>query len=118
MLWLIPILLILPLLMQRPDKQRDMSPLALRMAERFGTIETEYTTKGEQHQLELRLLGKRWQGLNDVVPDSARVVARYALEDLKGFSRPDTIVVTIRTTHKWGGTWSGSSGVHLATADL
>ncbi len=116
--WLVPVLFIVIFLLRRSDKQTDQTPLALRVAERYGTTNLEYTTHGDQRRLELSLTDKRWHGLNDVVPDSARAVARYALEDLMGFASPDTVVVTIRTTYKWGGMLRGSSGVHLAVADL
>jgi hypothetical protein len=112
------VLLLVVVLTSRERLARDMSPLALHLSERFGTTNLTYTTQGESKRLELLLTAKRWHGLNDVVPDSARVVARYALADLKGFPRPDTIVVTIRTTYKWGGMVYGSSGVHYAVNEL
>jgi len=95
-----------------------MTPLALHLSERFGRTNLDYITNGGHKRLELLLTDKRWHGLNDVVPDSARAVARYALVDLKGFPRPDTIVVTIRTTYKWGGMVHGSSGVRFAEGEL
>lgn len=116
--WLVPLLLVLLVLARRPREVRDMSPLALRVAERYGTTDLEYITHGEQRRLELTLTDKRWHGLNDAVPDLARAVARHALADLMGMPRPDTIVVHFRTTYRWGGMVHGSSGVHLATAEL
>jgi hypothetical protein len=116
-LWLLPILFIAIFVLRRADRQTDQTPLALRVAERYGKTNLTYTDGGHR-RLELTLTGKRWHGLNDVVPDSARAIARYALEDLMGFERPDTIVVTIHATYKWGGMVTGSSGIHLATADL
>jgi hypothetical protein len=112
------VLLLVVVLTSRERLARDMSPLALHLSERFGTTNLTYTTQGESKRLELLLTTKRWHGLNDVVPDSARVVARYALADLEGYPRPDTIVVTIRTTYKWGGMVHASSGVHMATKEL
>jgi hypothetical protein len=112
------VLLLVVVLTSRERLARDMSPLALHLSERFGTTNITYTTQGESKRLEVLLTAKRWHGLNDMVPDSARVVARYALADLKGFPRPDTIVVTIRTTYKWGGMVHGSSGVHLGVGEL
>lgn len=116
--WLFPLLLVLLILSRRSGVPRDMTPLALHLSERFGRTNLDYITHGGQNRLELLLTDKRWHGLNDVVPDSARVIARYALADLKGFPRPDTIVVTIRTTYKWGGMVHGSSGVHYGVGEL
>jgi hypothetical protein len=116
--WIVPLLLVLLVLSRRPSVARDMTPLALHLSERFGTTNLTYTTQGESKRLELLLTGKRWHGLNNVVPDSARVVARYALANLQGIPRPDSIVVTIRTTYKWGGMVHGSSGVHMGVGEL
>jgi hypothetical protein len=115
---LVPLLLVVMALSRRDSLPRDMTPLALHLSERFGRTNLDYITRGGQNRLELLLTDKRWHGLNDVVPDSARVIARYALADLKGFPRPDTIVVTIRTTYKWGGMVHGESGVHLGVGEL
>jgi hypothetical protein len=108
--WLVPLLLVLLVLSRRSGVARDMTPLALHLSERFGTTNLTYVTQGESKRLELLLTGERWHGLNDVVPDSARVEAGYTLADPKGFSRPDTIVVTIRTTYKRGGMVHGLTG--------
>ena len=117
-LWLIPVLLFLAFVTGREEVIRDMSPLALELTERFGATSLTYTTHGDQRRLELMLTDKRWHGLNARVPDSAKVIARFALDRLGEMTRPDTVVVNIRTTYKWGGRVTGSSGVHLATADL
>lgn len=117
-LWLLPVLFIAIFVLRRVEKQTDQTPLALRIAERFGKTNLRYTTTDGRGRLELTLSDKRWNGMDDIVPDSARVIARYALDDLMGLARPDTIVVMIQTSSEWGGLVTGSSGVHLATADL
>ena len=116
--WLFLLLGLAFFLPRRESLPRDMTPLALHLGERFGRTNLDYSTQRDHKRLELLLTDRRWNGLNDVVVDSARVVAQYALADLKGFPRPDTIVVTIRTVHRWGGMVQGTTGIHLAAAEL
>jgi hypothetical protein len=116
--WLLAVVSLVSVVACGSRGQTDQTPLALRIAERYGRTDLVYSTANGHRRLELTLSDKRWNGLNDVVPDSARAIARYALDDLMGFERPDTIVVTIQSTSRLGGTVTGSTGVHLATADL
>lgn len=116
--WLVLILVVVIFWPRSQKLPRDMSPLALRLTERFGTTNVTSTPAPGHQRLEVTVSDPRWHGLNSVAVDSARVIARYAMADLMGLPRPDTIVVTMHVLQKWGGLQVGTSGIHLATADL
>lgn len=87
---------------------------------RFGTGYTSHF-HGDSPRLEVHLTGRRWRGMRSGVSDSARVVARHALNHLpEGMPRPDTIVVTF-LTRSWNFLIASSQttiGDTIAVAEL
>lgn len=79
------------------DEVRDHSALAVQLAAQYGATTTEWVTNGPGRRLELRLTDNRWRGPNAAAPDSARVIAKFALAQLDPLNRPDSIMVTIQT---------------------
>ncbi len=99
---------------------RDQSALAVQLTTQYGATNTTWVTHGATTRLELRLTDRRWRGLNTVVPDSARVIAKFALAQLDEANRPDSIMVAIQTVNRGFLFFreTGSTGMAYATNEL
>ena len=115
MRWFPPVVLLFA--MSGCAEVRDATSLHAQLSDRFGKTQVTTIAHDAQHRLELLLTDRRWRGLNSAVPDSAKVIARYALERLpEGMARPDTIAVSIRV-HQ-GVFSSGTSTVTYGVGEL
>ena len=91
---------------------RDTSPLGVALTVRFGTAPTQFDTT--EQKLTIHLNDPRWLGLDDVVGDSGRVVARYALDHLPaGEPRPAFFEVHFQVERNMFGLTSSTSGIGI-----
>jgi hypothetical protein len=98
---------------------RDVATFRSALQDRFGKVEIKTVMAGDSssNRIELLFTGWRWRTIHIDVPDSARVVARYALDHLAaGMARPDTIVVRFR--HHQGLFSSSTSSVAVEVGEL
>jgi hypothetical protein len=95
----------------------DSSPLGVALTERFGAARTETDTS--QQKLTIRLTDSRWEGMEDVVADSGRVVARFALDHLPADApRPLLVEVHFQVERSALGLFGATSGVGLLADSL
>jgi hypothetical protein len=98
---------------------RDVATFRSALQDRFGKVEIKTVMAGDSssNRIELLFTDTRWRQPNIDVPDSAQVVARYALDHLaKGMVRPDTIIVQFRD-HQ-GVSSTGTSSVVVEVGEL
>lgn len=105
------------------DRDRAQADLAARLFARYGPLKNtmNHAGDGEAPRLELEFTGGRWRGLESGIPDSALAVARYAIANFPdALPRPDTVLVTFRTSHvrRLASTSTIWRGDTIAVADL
>ena len=120
--WPVPVLVLLALV-GCTDRDRAQADLSARLFARYGPLKNtmNFAGDGESPRLELEFTGGRWSGLDSGIPDSAVAVARYAMGIFpNALPRPDTVLVTFRTSYTRGlastsASWRGDT---IAVADL
>jgi len=120
--WFLPTMTLLTVL-GCTEQDRAQGALGARLAEEYGRHKNtmNYAGDGGSPRLELEFTGRRWRGMEEGIKDSALAVARYAMANFPdALPRPDTVLVTFRTSHVRRLTSSSTSwrGDTIAVADL
>jgi hypothetical protein len=93
---LAPLALLAVVACSLPRELDEYPAFHARMAERYGPMHSNMNF-GESPRLDLEMTGRRWRGFQPGRTDSAKAIARYALESFPAaWPRPDTITIRFR----------------------